>query len=531
MEMLSGNVGKKNSRRSCESRHSCRDDDDDDDDAKSERERERKKAQHIITMAASDVEYDLVSIGAGSGGTRASRMIAKAGLKVAVVELPFGLVSSQDVGGAGGTCVLRGCVPKKLLVYASSFQAEFRDACGFGWEESKRGFDLKHLMDKKTAEVQRLNGIYGRLLKNSGCDYVEGRGKIVDPHSVEVTAPDGTKTILKTKNILVATGGRAFVPDVPGKEHCDTSDEGLVYEETPKVMCIVGGGYIAVEFAGIYAGFGTEVHVVCRRDLPLRGFDEECRKLVLSNLEKRGVKMHMNSSPVSVEKREGGGLGVTVSTPEGGNVVIECDKCMFATGRKPNVENLGLENVNVELGPNKAIKVNNILQTSCPSIWALGDVIDRIQLTPVALMEGMALTQTMQGNPKEPDYKYVPSAVFCQPPLATVGISEEEAIETHVGEIDVFVEGFRPMRNTLSGRDERALMKLIVDAATGKVLGAHMVGPDSPEIMQGIAVAIKAGATKAAFDSTVGIHPSSAEEFVTMRTLTRRVKCKGAAKM
>jgi len=484
-------------------------------------------------MAASETTYDLVSIGAGSGGVRASRMIAKEGLKVAVVELPYGLVSSADVGGAGGTCVIRGCVPKKLLVYASSFQADFRDSQGFGWGEAARPFDLKHLMDKKSAEVGRLNGIYGRLLKNSGCDYVEGRGRILDPHSVEVTAPDGTTRVLKTKNILVATGGRAFKPDIPGAELCDTSDEGLVYGEVPKTMVIVGGGYIAVEFAGIYAGFGSEVHIVCRKPLPLRGFDEECRQLVLKNLQSRGIHVHVNSNPAAIAKNEAtGGLSVTVAGPDGAQQVIEADKCMFATGRKPNVHNLGLENTKVELGPNNAIKVNNILQTAEPSVWACGDVIDRIQLTPVALMEGMCLTDTIaRGKPREPDYTYVASAVFCQPPLATVGITEDEAIETHVGEIDVYVEGFRPMRNTLSGREERALMKLVVDAASRKVLGAHMVGPDSPEIMQGIAVALKAGATKEVFDSTIGIHPSSAEEFVTMRTVARRVQCKGTAKM
>jgi glutathione reductase (NADPH) len=476
-------------------------------------------------------EYDVVTIGAGSGGTRASRMVAKIpGKRVAVIELPFGLVSTKEVGGAGGTCVIRGCVPKKLLVYASSFQADFRDAGGYGWDDiSPGGYALKKMMEKKAAEVERLNGIYGRLLKNAGCDYIEGYGKILDPHTVEVTAPDGTKRELKTKNILVATGGRAFVPDIPGKELCDTSDEALVYNKVPETLVIVGGGYISVEFAGIYAGFGSKVHLICRRELPLRGFDKECRELVLKNLEARGIVFHANTTPASIEKVGTDKLAVTINAADGTSQVIQADKCMFATGRKPNVENLGLENVAVELGPNKAIKVNNILQTSVPSIWALGDVIDKIQLTPVALMEGMAFTETMKGNPKEPDYTCVASAVFCQPPLATVGISEEEAIETHVGEIDVFVEGFRPMKNTISGREERSLMKLVVDTATDRVLGAHMVGPDSAEIMQGIAVALKCGATKAQFDSTIGIHPSSAEEFVTMRTMARRVKCKGTA--
>lgn len=479
-------------------------------------------------MSAEGEMYDVVTIGAGSGGTRASRMVAKTlGLKVAVIELPYGLVSTKEIGGAGGTCVIRGCVPKKLLVYASSFQADFRDAHGYGWDESAPGFDLKQVMAKKSAEVERLNGIYKRLLVNSGCDYLEGYGKVLDPNSVEVTAADGSKKVLKTKNILIATGGRAFVPDIPGKELCDTSDEALVFDDIPKTMVIVGGGYIAVEFAGIYAGFGSKVHIICRKPLPLRGFDNECRELVAKNLEKRGIILHTDSTPEKVEK-SASGLAVTINTPEG-TQVIEADKCMFATGRKPNVKNLGLEDVNVEMGPNGAIKVNKFLQTNVPSIWALGDVIDRVQLTPVALMEGMAFTETMKGNPKEPDYENIASAVFCQPPLATVGISEDEAIETRQGEIDVFVEGFRPMKNTISGRDERSIMKMIVDTATGKVLGAHMVGPDAPEIMQGIAVALKCGATKAQFDSTIGIHPSSAEEFVTMRTLTRRVQCKGTA--
>jgi len=387
------------------------------------------------------------------------------------------------------------------------------------------------VMEKKSAEVTRLNGIYGRLLKNSGCDYFEGHGKILSPTTVQVTRGDGSTEVLRTRNVLVATGGRAFVPDLPGKELCDTSDEALVYDKVPKKMVIVGGGYIAVEFAGIYAGFGSEVHIVCRKPLPLTGFDGECRKLVLDNLEKRGIVMHVETNPVSVERLgDGSSLGVTVRTSDGATQVLECDKCMFATGRRPNVEGLGLENTDVKLGKNGAILVNPYLETNQKGVWACGDVIDRIQLTPVALMEGMALLETFKGNPKEPDYEGIASAVFCQPPLATVGMTEEEAIEKVVGEIDVFVEGFRPMKNTLSGREERSLMKLIVETATGKVLGAHMVGPDSPEIMQGIAIAMKAGATKAVFDSTVGIHPSSAEEFVTMRTLTRRVKCNGVAK-
>ncbi len=310
----------------------------------------------------------------------------------------------------------------------------------------------------------------------------------MDAHTVDVELPDGSHKTLKTKNILIATGGRAFVPDLPGKELCVTSDEALVFDDVPETLCIIGGGYIAVEFAGIYAGLGTKVHLVYRRELPLRGFDEECRQVVADNLAKRGVILHTNCSPTAIAKHASGkGLTVSLessSTEFAGPMELEADQVMFATGRKPNVRNLGLEAVGVAQGPNGAIKVNDVLQTSVPNIYALGDVIDRIQLTPVALMEGMALVETLKGSPKVPDYGNVASAVFCQPPLATCGLTEAQAIASTEGEVDVYVETFRPLRNTISGREERSIMKLVVDHATDRVLGAHMVGPDSAEIMQ-----------------------------------------------
>lgn len=478
-------------------------------------------------------EYDLVTLGAGSGGTRASRFSAQYyNAKVAVVELPFGFVSSDGVGGAGGTCVIRGCVPKKLLVYASSFRDEFDDAVGFGWLAAKPPHDWQKLIAAKSKEIERLNSVYVNLLKGAGVDYFEGRGKLLDAHTVEVIAADGSKRTLKAKNILVATGGYATKLDIPGADHAITSDEALALDNLPgKSVLIVGSGYIAVEFAGIFNGLGADTHLMFRAPTPLRGFDEECRGQVKENLEKRGVTLHPGQLPTKIEKLPDGSFSVTVKGPEGERTV-EVGLVMMATGRKPKSAGIGLEAAGVELGPRGEVKVDDLSRTTAPSVWAIGDVTNRINLTPVALMEGMALAKTIFGKePTKPDYQFVASAVFCQPPLASVGFSEEEAVSKLAGPVDVYTSKFRPMKGTISGREERTLMKLIVDVDSDRVVGCHMVGPDAAEIMQGLGIALKCSATKKQFDSTVGIHPSAAEEFVTMRTRSRRVEGKGTLKL
>lgn len=474
-------------------------------------------------------EYDLVTIGAGSGGVRASRFsAANYGAKVAVVELPFGFVSSETVGGAGGTCVIRGCVPKKLLVYGSQFADEFADAEGFGWEKATPKFDWKHLVNNKSKEITRLNGIYGSILKNAGVEHVEGRAYLKDAHTVQVFDSSGALVREMTAaNVLLAVGGKPHRLGIPGAEHTITSDEALALEEQPKRVAIVGAGYIAVEFAGIFANLGSDVHLFYRKPLPLTHFDTECREMVAENLGRRAT-LHPETNPVSVEKLDDGTFKFTYVDGKEQNHSIVVDQVMMATGRSPKTDGLGLENAGVETEKG-AIVVDERLRTNVPHIWALGDVIDRIQLTPVALMEGMAFAAACFGKQERlPDYGHVASAVFCQPPLATVGLSEDECVAKYSGELDVYVSKFRPMRNTLSGREERTLMKLIVHKATDKVVGVHMVGPDAPEIMQGIAVALKAGAKKSHFDSTVGIHPSAAEEFVTMRSASRTVQGKGS---
>ncbi|KAG0576369.1 hypothetical protein M758_5G090400 [Ceratodon purpureus] len=471
-----------------------------------------------------DYDYDLFVIGAGSGGVRASRTAAGFGARVGICELPYSPISSESTGGIGGTCVLRGCVPKKILVYGSAFSGEFQDAREFGWNiNGDITFDWKRLIANKTNEITRLNGVYRKLLTGSKVDMYEGGGKIVDPHTVEVQETDGKSKRFTTKRILVATGGRAVLLNIPGKELAITSDEGLSLEEFPKRVVIAGGGYIAVEFAGIYSGMGAKVDLFYRKPYPLTGFDEEMRAVVASNLEGRGIHCHPETNLKKLEK-VAGGIKVTTDKDE----VFEADAVMFATGRKPSTKNIGLESVGVELDQVGAIKVDEYSRTNVPSIWAIGDVTNRINLTPVALMEGTCFAKTeFAGTPMKPNYENVASAVFCQPPLSVVGLTEDQAVKEAKGDILVFSSSFNPMKNTISGRKEKTVMKLIVDADTDKVLGAAMVGPDAAEIIQGVAIALKCGATKAQFDATVGIHPTAAEELVTMRTPTRRVNPKG----
>ncbi|XP_010532796.1 PREDICTED: glutathione reductase, cytosolic [Tarenaya hassleriana] len=464
-------------------------------------------------------DFDLFVIGAGSGGVRAARFSANHGAKVAVCELPFHPISSEDIGGVGGTCVIRGCVPKKILVYGASYGGDIEDARNFGWEINENvDYNWKKLLQKKTDEILRLNNIYKRLLANAGVKLYEGEGRLVGPNEVEVRQIDGTKISYTAKHILIATGSRAQKPSIPGHELAITSDEALSLEEFPKRAVVLGGGYIAVEFASIWRGMGGTVDLFFRKELPLRGFDDEMRALVARNLEGRGINLHPRTSLTQLIKTED---GIKVISDHGEELVA--DVVLFATGRIPNTKRLNLQAVGVELDHIGAIKVDEYSRTNIQSIWAVGDATNRINLTPVALMEATCFANTVfGGKPTKPDHSNVACAVFCIPPMSVVGLSEEEAVEQATGDVLVFTSSFNPMKNTISGRQEKTLMKIIVDEKTDKVLGASMCGPDAPEIIQGIAIALKCGATKAQFDSTVGIHPSAAEEFVTMRSATRR---------
>ncbi|XP_043706425.1 glutathione reductase, cytosolic-like [Telopea speciosissima] len=471
-------------------------------------------------------DFDLFVIGGGSGGVRASRFSAGFGAKVAICELPFHPISSELLGGFGGTCVIRGCVPKKILVYGATYGGELQDARNYGWEVNEKvDFNWKKLLQKKTQEIVRLNEIYKRMLTNSGVKSFEGEGRITGPHEVEVTQIDGTKLSFSAKHILIATGSRAQRPPIPGQELGITSDEALSLDEMPKRAVILGGGYIAVEFASIWRGMGATVDLFFRKERPLRGFDDEMRTVVTRNLEGRGINLHPGKNLKELIKTDD---GIKVLTDDGEELMA--DVVLFATGRIPNSKRLNLGAVGVQLDAAGAVKVDEYSRTNIPSIWAIGDVTNRINLTPVALMEGTCFSKTaFGGQPSKPDYSDVPCAVFSIPPLSVVGLSEQEAVEQAKGDILVFNSTFNPMKNTISGRQEKSVMKLVVDAETDKVLGAAMCGPDAPEIIQGIAIALKCGATKAQFDSTVGIHPSAAEEFVTMRSVTRRVA--GALKL
>lgn len=444
-------------------------------------------------------DFDLIVIGAGSGGVRAARISAGYGARVAVIE----------ESRAGGTCVIRGCVPKKLLMYGSAFSADAEDSAGYGWQVDVQGHDWSALISAKDAELDRLEGIYKSLLANAGAELIEGRGTVTGPHSVDVNG----KTIT-AERILVATGGWPQIPDVPGlREHAITSNEALDLPACPESIVIYGAGYIALEFASIFNGFGVDTHVVYRADLPLRGFDADIRTELAVALADRGITLHAGCT-ISEVSEDSGSKRVVLS--DGATIVV--DQVMAATGRVPNTAGLGLEEVGVALGDRGEVRVNAASQSSVSSIYAVGDVTDRVNLTPVAIAEGHAFADSAYGGrPRQVTHENIPSAVFTQPPIGSVGLDEDMARKTH-GDVDVFVSKFRAMKNTISGRPEKTLMKLIVDRATDRVVGAHMIGPDSGEIMQGIGVAIVAGATKADFDATIGIHPSAAEEFVTMRT-------------
>ena len=442
-------------------------------------------------------DFDLFVIGAGSGGVRAARVSSALGAKVAVAEERY----------LGGTCVNVGCVPKKLFVYASQFSTEFKTSEGYGWDVSKPGFAWERLIANKDREITRLNGVYESLLIKAGVRLVDGHASIVDAHTVKVAGQQFT-----AEHILIATGGWPVVPVFPGHEHIITSNDAFYLDHLPKRIIVVGGGYIAVEFAGIFHGLGVDTTLIYRGPLFLRGFDLDVRKHLALQLTDKGITLKFDSEITSIEKNENG-FTATLNSGE----ALSAGQIMYATGRQPKSLELGLENLGVDLDENTAIAVNTHYQTSVPSIYAIGDVTNRVNLTPVALAEGNFLANQLFGNGSSPlDYENIPTCVFSQPNLATVGLTQQQA-EQRYTKITIYKSMFTPMKYAISENTEQAFMKLIVDADTDHVVGAHMIGPDAGEIMQGIAVAIKCGATKASFDSTIGIHPTSAEEFVTMR--------------
>ena len=445
-------------------------------------------------------DFDLFVIGAGSGGVRAARFAAGFGARVAVAESRY----------LGGTCVNVGCVPKKLLVYGAHFTEDFEQAAGFGWSLGEANFDWPTLIANKNREIQRLNGIYRNLLVNSGVSLLEGHARILGPHQVEVNGQ-----AYSAGYILIATGGWPQLPDIPGKELAISSNEAFHLQQLPRRVLVVGGGYIAVEFASIFQGLGAQTSLLYRGEMFLRGFDGAVRRHLREELDKKGLDLQFNSDIERIERLADGSLLATLR--DGRELATDC--VFYATGRRPMLDNLGLENTAVELDERGFIRVDEQYQTREPSVLALGDVIGRVQLTPVALAEGMAVARRLF-RPEEyrpVDYRNIPTAVFSLPNIATVGLSEEQA-RAEGYQVKIFESRFRPMKLTLTDSQERTLMKLVVDADSDRVLGCHMVGPEAGEIIQGLAVAIKAGATKQIFDETLGIHPTAAEEFVTLRT-------------
>jgi len=446
----------------------------------------------------SGYDFDFFVIGAGSGGTRASRIAAAHGARVGVAEERH----------LGGTCVNVGCVPKKLFTYAAHFAEDFEDAEGFGWTVGPRSHAWPALIANKNREIARLNGIYERLITGPGAEIFDARATFVDSHTLDV---GGRRVTADT--ILIAVGGRPFVPDIPGREHVITSDDAFFLPALPERIAIVGGGYIAVEFAGIFTGLGAQITQLYRGNPFLRGFDDDVRALLAEEMVKKGVDLRFDAAVRDVTRQPDGSYSVGLA--DGGSV--ETDLVMYATGRVPNAGGLGLDAAGVATGRSGAVTVDADWRTNVANVYAIGDVTDRIQLTPVAIQEGHALADALF-NPsgKTVGYEFVPSAVFSQPEIGTVGYTETAA-RAKFGALDIYRSTFRPMKHTLSGRDERGLMKLVVVRETQRVVGLHVVGPGAGEMTQGFAVAINMGATKQDFDATIGIHPTAAEELVTMR--------------
>ncbi|WP_085307206.1 glutathione-disulfide reductase [Planktotalea arctica] len=447
-------------------------------------------------------DYDLFVIGGGSGGVRAARVAAQdTGAKVALAE--------ED--RYGGTCVIRGCVPKKLMVFASGYGAMAEDAQAYGWKMMAGGFHWPDFQARMHTELDRLEGVYRNLLRNAGVETFDQRARIADPHTVELA--DGTRKT--AKHILIAVGGRPVKPEMQGAELAITSNDIFHLEELPKSMLIIGGGYIASEFAGILNGMGVATTQFYRGAQILRGFDDEARGLVSEEMCKRGVDLHLGTNILEMRRE---GKGIWVKATNGDERVF--DQVMFATGRAPNSDNMGLEEAGVELGRKGEVIVDDYSQTAVPSIYAVGDVTDRANLTPVAIREGMAFVETVfKGNPTKPDHDLIPTAIFTQPEMGTVGLSEEDAREQEP--IEVYATSFKPMQQSFAGRAERVLMKLIVSQTTRKVLGCHIVAPGAGEMIQLAGIAVKMGATKEDFDRTVAVHPTMSEELVTMKTPVR----------
>jgi len=449
----------------------------------------------------SQFDFDLFVIGAGSGGVRAARIAAAHGARVGICE------DSR----VGGTCVIRGCVPKKLLVYASHYAEDFEDARGYGWETGPVQFSWKTLIRAKDVEIERLSGIYRRLLAESGVQLYNGHGSFIDPHTLRV----GEKTVT-AGHVLIATGGRPWMPEIPGIQHAITSNEAFDLEQLPGRVAIVGGGFIACEFAGIFNGLGAQVTQLYRGDAVLRGFDHDVRRVVGSELLKKGISLKLEADVLGIDKTASG-LQLALTNGE----KLEVDQVMYATGRVPLVRNLRLTEIGLDVKADGRIVVDDYSRTNIGHIYAVGDVTSRVNLTPVAIYEGHSFADSVFGGRARPvEHDFIPSAVFSQPPVGTVGYTEEDAI-SHYGPVDVYLSEFRPMKHTLSGRNEKTLVKLVVERDGQKVVGIHIVGLDAPEIVQGFAVAVKSGLTKEQFDSTIGIHPTAAEELVTMRNPAR----------
>jgi glutathione reductase (NADPH) len=446
------------------------------------------------------LEHDLFVIGAGSAGVRAGRMAAERGAQVVVAE----------DAALGGTCVNVGCIPKKLYSFASHYSESFAEARGFGWSVGSSRLDWPTLKAHRATEISRLNGIYGQLLESAGATVIRGRAKLVGANQVEV---GGVRH--RAKNIVIATGGWPVPPDVPGGELAISSNEIFDLARFPERLVIVGGGYIACEFASIFHGLGAHVTQLCRREQILRGFDDDVRAFVAAEMTKKGVVIRPGTKVTSLST---GGDGTSIRVALNDGSFLDADTVLYATGRAPNVAGLGLETVGVALDINGAVVVDERYRTSVPGIYAIGDVIDRVQLTPVALAEAMALVDDLFGGAeRRVDYLHIPTAVFTHPNIGTIGLSEADA-RARFTKIRIYRTDFKPLRHTLSLSTERTMMKLVVDDATDRVVGLHMVGADAGETIQGFAVAMKAGATKAVFDATLGIHPTAAEEFVTMRS-------------
>jgi glutathione reductase (NADPH) len=443
-------------------------------------------------------DFDLVTIGAGSGGVRASRLSATYGARVAVVEERY----------LGGTCVNVGCIPKKLLMYASEYGPATEEASGFGWTIPPATFDWSRLIVNKNHEIARLNGVYGEVLTSAGATIINGRATLIDAHTVAV----GDQR-LRAEYVLIATGSWPMVPAIPGADHAITSNEAFFLKNLPRSVILVGGGYIAAEFAGIFHGLGVKVIQLYHGELFMRGFDDDLRLVLAEEMRKRGVDLRFETDVTKIETR-GEGVRATLND----NSILDADLIMYATGRAPKTHNIGLEHAGVELDAAGAVVVDRYSRSSQPNIFAVGDCTNRAMLTPVAIAEGQAVAETLFNNKQAAvDHTMIPTAVFSQPSLATIGLSEADA-RRRLDEIDVYKSRFRPLRHTISGRDERAFMKLVVEQKTDRVVGCHMVGADAGEIIQGFAVAFRCNATKADFDATIAVHPTAAEEFVTMRT-------------